>query len=67
MGEGMDGRTDGKTEGRMSENSPLRSTTSTGHWPFGIAVQKGRIQIRGTITPIEKYNGCQKTNKLYPL
>ena len=35
----MDGQTEGWTDGRMSENSPL---WPTGHWPFDTAAQKGK-------------------------
>ena len=34
----IDGRKDGQTEGRMSQNSPL---CPTGHRPFGATAQKG--------------------------
>ena len=36
-------RTDIRTDGRMSGNSPL---CPTGHRPFGAAAQKGKIRIR---------------------
>ena len=52
---GGDGRTDGRTEGWTSRNSPL---CPTGHWPFGAAAQK-----REEIEEKEYREGKEKVKK----